>query len=133
MLLGCPVLMQQARLLVEERVHTHGSGRSTQGRGGAPSAPAAAEAAKQCALCGWRQDLDGAAKAEPRASGRATRAGRGAAPAAAAAAAGAADPKLRHCSRCRAVHYCCEACQRAHWQGGHKQECRPPAAQGSST
>lgn len=37
-------------------------------------------------------------------------------------------PKLRHCARCMRVHYCCVACQRAHWKGGHKSVCKPPAA-----
>ena len=37
-------------------------------------------------------------------------------------------PKLRHCARCMRVHYCCVACQRAHWKGGHKSVCKAPAA-----
>ena len=32
---------------------------------------------------------------------------------------------LKKCGKCRAVHYCDGACQRAHWKrGGHKELCR---------
>ena len=32
---------------------------------------------------------------------------------------------LKKCGKCRAVHYCNGACQRAHWKrGGHKELCR---------
>jgi tetratricopeptide (TPR) repeat protein len=37
---------------------------------------------------------------------------------------------LHLCARCRGVMYCSAACQKVHWkQGGHKQECKKPAAQ----
>ena len=30
------------------------------------------------------------------------------------------------CGRCKRVHYCSRACQRAHWRSSHKHACRPP-------
>ncbi|KAG2490968.1 hypothetical protein HYH03_010643 [Edaphochlamys debaryana] len=35
---------------------------------------------------------------------------------------------LKRCGGCRAVRYCGAACQRAHWQGGHRTECGAVAA-----
>ncbi|KAG2490970.1 hypothetical protein HYH03_010644 [Edaphochlamys debaryana] len=35
---------------------------------------------------------------------------------------------LKRCGGCRAVRYCGAACQRAHWQGGHRAECGAVAA-----
>lgn len=32
--------------------------------------------------------------------------------------------KLRRCAGCASVRYCSEQCQVAHWQSGHKRECR---------
>lgn len=32
------------------------------------------------------------------------------------------------CLGCRSVHYCSKDCQRAHWRGGHKGQCRGPGA-----
>ena len=32
------------------------------------------------------------------------------------------------CSRCKAAHYCGEACQKQHWKDGHKRFCEPVAA-----
>lgn len=32
------------------------------------------------------------------------------------------------CSRCKAAHYCGEACQKQHWKEGHKRFCEPVAA-----
>ena len=29
------------------------------------------------------------------------------------------------CARCKVVHYCGPACQRAHWKAGHKRTCTP--------
>lgn len=29
----------------------------------------------------------------------------------------------KHCSRCKGVRYCSEACQRSHWFSGHKDKC----------
>jgi hypothetical protein len=34
-----------------------------------------------------------------------------------------AGVKLRSCQRCKGAYYCGQACQRAHWRGGHKAEC----------
>ena len=31
-----------------------------------------------------------------------------------------------HCGRCKRVHYCSRACQRAHWKASHRHACRPP-------
>jgi tetratricopeptide (TPR) repeat protein len=39
--------------------------------------------------------------------------------------------KLR-CARCRVVKYCGNACQRAHWRAGHRQECIQPAVTSTS-
>jgi tetratricopeptide (TPR) repeat protein len=37
---------------------------------------------------------------------------------------------LHRCGGCKSVMYCSAACQKVHWkQGGHKQECKKPAAQ----
>jgi Tfp pilus assembly protein PilF len=37
---------------------------------------------------------------------------------------------LHRCGGCKGVMYCSAACQKVHWkQGGHKQECKKPAAQ----
>jgi hypothetical protein len=37
---------------------------------------------------------------------------------------------LHRCGRCKGVMYCSAACQKVHWkQGGHKQECKKPAAE----
>jgi tetratricopeptide (TPR) repeat protein len=37
---------------------------------------------------------------------------------------------LHLCARCKGVMYCSAACQKVHWkQGGHKQECKKPAAE----
>jgi tetratricopeptide (TPR) repeat protein len=33
------------------------------------------------------------------------------------------NPRMKTCGRCKAVHYCSQACQAAHWYGGHKQVC----------
>jgi hypothetical protein len=38
-------------------------------------------------------------------------------------------PKLKQCSRCKAVAYCCRDCQVAHWKAGHKEACQERAAQ----
>ena len=53
----------------------------------------------------------------------------------------AQDQQLRFCSGCRQRKYCSEACQRAAWRAGHKEECRrlrarasaPSSAQASSS
>jgi hypothetical protein len=34
--------------------------------------------------------------------------------------------KLKECSKCKSVVYCCTNHQRLHWKKGHKQECSPP-------
>jgi hypothetical protein len=34
--------------------------------------------------------------------------------------------KLKVCARCKAVHYCRDACQREHWKE-HKPQCAKPA------
>ena len=31
---------------------------------------------------------------------------------------------FNHCSRCKVVSYCSEACQKQHWRGGHKDTCQ---------
>jgi hypothetical protein len=33
-------------------------------------------------------------------------------------------PKLKQCSRCKAVAYCSRDCQVAHWKAGHKEACQ---------
>ena len=38
--------------------------------------------------------------------------------------AAATDRSLQKCSGCRQRKYCNQACQRAAWQGGHREECR---------
>jgi hypothetical protein len=44
---------------------------------------------------------------------------------------GATDaPELKACGRCRAVHYCSVACQRAAW-ATHRQSCAPPPKKGA--
>lgn len=38
-----------------------------------------------------------------------------------------AGSKLRRCSGCLAVYYCCKECQIQHWrEGGHREVCRAP-------
>jgi hypothetical protein len=37
-------------------------------------------------------------------------------------------PKLKQCSRCKAVAYCSRDCQLAHWKAGHKQACQEQTA-----
>lgn len=32
--------------------------------------------------------------------------------------------EMKRCSRCKAVHYCSGTCQKAHWDSGHKKECK---------
>jgi hypothetical protein len=39
-------------------------------------------------------------------------------------------PKLKLCTRCRSVSYCCKDCQVAHWKAGHKRECQEQPAEG---
>jgi hypothetical protein len=40
------------------------------------------------------------------------------------AACGELFPKLKQCSRCKAVAYCSRDCQLAHWKAGHKESCQ---------
>jgi hypothetical protein len=45
-------------------------------------------------------------------------------------------PAAKHCSGCKAVHYCTPECQRQHWQDGHKQVCgatKQQSQEGSDT
>ena len=30
------------------------------------------------------------------------------------------------CGKCKAAHYCSQACQRQHWKNGHKEKCIAP-------
>ncbi|KAG2494780.1 hypothetical protein HYH03_007023 [Edaphochlamys debaryana] len=39
-----------------------------------------------------------------------------------------AELSLRQCGGCRTVRYCGSECQKAHWRGGHKEECAAVAA-----
>ncbi len=39
-----------------------------------------------------------------------------------------AELELKKCGGCKAVRYCGEGCQRAHWREGHKAECKALAA-----
>ena len=34
------------------------------------------------------------------------------------------DTPLTVCTACNHTHYCSEACQRADWEGGHREECK---------
>jgi hypothetical protein len=49
-------------------------------------------------------------------------------PAKPCAACGELFPKLKVCTRCRAVSYCSKDCQVAHWKAGHKQVCQEQPA-----
>lgn len=40
---------------------------------------------------------------------------------------------LLACGRCRLKFYCSAACQRAHWRGGHRSQCRAPEAVGMAS
>lgn len=35
-----------------------------------------------------------------------------------------ANPGTKKCSRCKAVRYCSQKCQEAHWKSGHKKKCK---------
>jgi hypothetical protein len=39
-------------------------------------------------------------------------------------AAAGGGPRLRLCRGCRAAHFCSDACYKAGWKGGHKQQCQ---------
>ncbi|KAG2498144.1 hypothetical protein HYH03_003902 [Edaphochlamys debaryana] len=39
-----------------------------------------------------------------------------------------AELRLKQCGGCKAVRYCGEGCQSAHWRSGHKAECKAMAA-----
>lgn len=99
-----------------------------------PAAPCAgastATELDACALCGWQRS-DGTSPQAPmlivsgappavQVSGRGKEEEE--------AEAGPGMPKLKRCGRCQAVHYCCAACQAAHWRGGHKEVCKAPPA-----
>lgn len=32
--------------------------------------------------------------------------------------------KYKCCSKCKVCYYCCTRCQKAHWQAGHKGDCK---------
>ncbi|KAG2489975.1 hypothetical protein HYH03_011604 [Edaphochlamys debaryana] len=43
-----------------------------------------------------------------------------------------ASLRVKRCGGCEAARYCCRECQAAHWEVGHKRECRTAAAAAGS-
>ena len=41
----------------------------------------------------------------------------------------ALQEKFRACSRCEKTRYCSKECQKKHWKGQHKKECKTPEEQ----
>jgi len=37
---------------------------------------------------------------------------------------GVSSSDCKFCARCKSVRYCGKACQRAHWRGGHREQCQ---------
>ncbi|KAG2489972.1 hypothetical protein HYH03_011601 [Edaphochlamys debaryana] len=44
-----------------------------------------------------------------------------------------ASLRVKRCGGCEAARYCCRECQAAHWEAGHKRECRTAAKEAQAT